>query len=815
MNKNIRLSLKVFKIVLICFVVLFFAVYIYVTVNKKQLVEQVTQQISEKLNGDVKIETADISFFKSFPKVAVLVSNIKITDTMYDRHKHAFFEAKELFVNINVFKLLGKSSPLSGIRVKQGSIFLYTDTAGYSNQYLLKSKKEPTGGPKKTTKDISLNNILLQQMQFVLLDEKREKYHDFVIDELKVSLADEADDLVMDTRVDMLVKSLAFNVPKGTFLKNAGFAGRFEIRYGKKSQVLSFANISVKLSGHPYNLTGTFDLGEKNPGFTLKVKTEDAIYDNVKKLLPGRIDTSLSIVSVSSPLSAEADLYGPLRGGEPYILVRWVVKDATLKTNFMDFDHAYFTGYYKNEVQAGLPRKDPNSVISLSDFKGDWHGLKITSGDIEILDLQKPVLTCDLHSAFPLKDLNELLQTQSLQLTAGDADVQLTYKGPVERNNNTNSFLNGAINISKGKVLYTPRNVEMTELNGKLTFKNSNVALENLHCKVLGNDIVMNGIANNVLTLISTEPNKVSIDYNIYSPQLNLASFTYLLQSPKKAAAKSGKSFNSMASKIDELLEKSRIQVELKTDRLLYKKLDASKLDASITVLQDRYVLNRVNMGLAEGAMQMSGQLVNVQSGRHQASLKAAMQNVNVQKVFYAFENFGQDGITDKNLKGKLTVDADVKIDIDSEGKVLPSSSLGEVNFSLKKGALNNFEPIKKIQKFIFKNRDFETIEFAELKNRLSINRGEITIPRMEIQSSVLSFFVEGLYSSRGNTDVSVQVPFNNLKKRDDDYIPENIGVDKKGGRSIFLRGQPGKDGNVQFKVDLFKRFQKEKEKEK
>ncbi len=812
MKKNLRLSLKILKIVLLCFFVLFLIVYIYVTVNKKQLIKQVTQEIGEKLNGDVKIEAADVSFFKSFPRVAVLVKNIQITDTMYKVHQHAFFEAKELFVNINVFKLLGKTSPLSGIRVRGGRVFLFTDTAGYTNQYLLSSKKDPAGGPKTTSKSISIKSILLQQMNFVLLDLKREKYHDFVIDELKVSLDNEGDDLVMDTRLDMLVKSLAFNVPKGTFLKNAGFAGRFELRYGKKSQVLSFANIRVKLSGHPFNLTGTFDLGEKNPEFTLKVKTEGAIYNNVKKLLPSRIDSSLSIVSVSSPIDAEADLYGPLRGGEPYILARWVVKDASLKTNFMDFEHADFTGYYKNEVKAGLPRKDPNSVISISDFKGEWHGLKITSGNIEILDLQKPRLTCDLHSAFPLKDLNELLQTQSLQLTAGDADVLLTYKGPIERNNNTNSFLNGAINIAKGKVLYTPRNVEMTEVNGKLTFKNSNVAIENLHCKILGNDIVMDGIANNVLTLISSDPNKVSIDYNIYSPVLNLAPFTFLLQSPTKASAKSGKSFNKMASQIDELLQKSRIHVELKADRLLYKKLDADKLNASITVLQDRYVLNRVNMSLAEGAMQMSGQLVNVQSGRHQASLKAAMQNVNVQKVFYAFENFGQDGITDKNLKGKLTANADVQIDISTEGKVLPSSSTGDIIFSLKNGALNNFEPIKKIQKFIFKNRDFDNIEFAELKNRLSIKRGEINIPRMEIQSSVLSFFVEGLFSPRGNTDVSVQVPFSNLKKRNEDYIPENIGVDKKGGRSIFLRGQPGKDGNVQFKLDLFKKFQKNKE---
>ena len=63
----------------------------------------------------------------------------------------------------------------------------------------------------------------------------------------------------------------------------------------------------------------------------------------------------------------------------------------------------------------------------------------------------------------------------------------------------------------------------------------------------------------------------------------------------------------------------------------------------------------------------------------------------------------------------------------------------------------------------------------------------------------------------KGNTDLSIQVPLNNLKKRDEDYNPENIGTDKKGGRSIFLRGRPGSDGNVNFKLDLFNKYKTEK----
>jgi hypothetical protein len=126
-------------------------------------------------------------------------------------------------------------------------------------------------------------------------------------------------------------------------------------------------------------------------------------------------------------------------------------------------------------------------------------------------------------------------------------------------------------------------------------------------------------------------------------------------------------------------------------------------------------------------------------------------------------------------------------------------------------GPLINYEPIKKLQRFIFKKRDFDNIRFAELKNRLEINNQEIKINRMEIQSTVMSMFVEGTYNQKGSTDISIQVPLSNLKKRSEDYNPENLGVDKKGGSSIFIRGRPGEDGKIRFKLDLFKKFDKEK----
>lgn len=146
-----------------------------------------------------------------------------------------------------------------------------------------------------------------------------------------------------------------------------------------------------------------------------------------------------------------------------------------------------------------------------------------------------------------------------------------------------------------------------------------------------------------------------------------------------------------------------------------------------------------------------------------------------------------------------------------NDGQVIPSTIVSQVDFSLKDGALINYEPIKKIQRFIFKKRNFDNIRFAELKNRLEISNQEVKINRMEIQSSVMSIFIEGVYNKKGTTDISIQVPLSNLKKRDEDYNPANIGVHKKAGGSIFIRGKPGEDGNIKFKLDLFNRYEKEK----
>jgi len=138
----------------------------------------------------------------------------------------------------------------------------------------------------------------------------------------------------------------------------------------------------------------------------------------------------------------------------------------------------------------------------------------------------------------------------------------------------------------------------------------------------------------------------------------------------------------------------------------------------------------------------------------------------------------------------------------------------GVVAFFIKKGELLNYEPLKKLEG-IFKTRDFDHIYFAELKDRLDINDGEIRIYPLEIRSTAISIFVEGIYSKKGNTNISIRVPLNNVLKSPEDY-DKMVRSDskRKAGMSVYLRGTPGSDGNIKFKYDPFNKFRKKDNKQ-
>ena len=196
--------------------------------------------------------------------------------------------------------------------------------------------------------------------------------------------------------------------------------------------------------------------------------------------------------------------------------------------------------------------------------------------------------------------------------------------------------------------------------------------------------------------------------------------------------------------------------------------------------------------------------LLSKQKKQNPFQIKAIIEKVQVNKLFHAFENFGQTTIIDSNIKGGFSANVALKGNLGEDLSFVKNSFNGSIGFNLKNGELNNFPPLKTISKFVFKNRNLDSITFSNLSNELTLKNGKITIPKMEIESSAIRMIVQGIYAFEAGTDLELMIPLRNPEK---DKLREEKGLKPKKNKGIilYLRAKDGKDGKVNIGWDALK----------
>src|SRR5690606_35088456 len=154
------------------------------------------------------------------------------------------------------------------------------------------------------------------------------------------------------------------------------------------------------------------------------------------------------------------------------------------------------------------------------------------------------------------------------------------------------------------------------------------------------------------------------------------------------------------------------------------------------------------------------------------------IKEVDVRKLFYSFGNFGQTAILDSNIRGNISADVTASGGIQYSGDLVPHSLEGKVKFNLKNGRLIDFEPLGTIGKIIFFNRDLSDITIAPLSGTLDVDKNNIIIHPLLIQTSAFNIFTEGVYGIPTGTNILVQVPLRNPKKDQKNMVEKDM---KKG----------------------------------
>ncbi|WP_449406715.1 hypothetical protein [Mucilaginibacter gilvus] len=181
-------------------------------------------------------------------------------------------------------------------------------------------------------------------------------------------------------------------------------------------------------------------------------------------------------------------------------------------------------------------------------------------------------------------------------------------------------------------------------------------------------------------------------------------------------------------------------------------------------------------------------------------NVNTTISKVNVRDFF---DSFGLKELTDQNLKGLLSAETNVTLNINDKAALIPQSLSGNVKVNLQNAALINFKGLQGVIKYAFPFRNLKLINIPNLDANFAVNGDKIEISPMQISSSVLNADVAGTYGLNGGTNLTFDVPLRNPKG--DSSITDKTELLKKRYRGIVLHLRAKADENGKVKIGFNK----------
>lgn len=816
--------LKISGVIALIGFLLFGAVELWIYRNKEEIFRQVQALVNEKLNGKLEIEDFRFRPFHGGFGLNFTLANVKLTDSLYQEHQTPFLNLALLHATLDLNGLYKGDFKVKNLVLQDGSLRIFVRKDGYSNLTLFNAqdKKE------EEKKDVGSKDELIKKLSNLRFINFAVSYADsttgvgygalFRDARNNITLTDSATNANFGGAV--FVNGLIFNPEKGGFLMKQETKVQLMLSYNHTDKRLRvFPSVLTTSTNDNISISGVFNLRDTVNRFQINFQARGIAVDNALPILPQKVRAQLDSIGIKSLVDTDVRLLGRRKGTKPKVNLHFKTQPFIYELPVGNLNKVVAEGYYTNQ---GDTLKEPgplNARLTAPQIKGLFGNIPFKVNLI-VNNFVDPVAKLDGYLSANASNMDQLLDSSRYQFKTGQAHIDFHFNGSLKKfydpdKDRFNGKLWGKATLRNLGLDYLPRQVHLRKLNGDIAFNEKSFVFSDLSFSDGPNMLYIQGKMVDLIPYLFGSPKPLRALVNINIPTWKLNWLETLLARREKAPNK-GKKQLKLTALLDDAIDKIEITAKLNSDKVSYKRFNASNLKGEFTVKHNAMRIEYFVMSAFKGAnVRVSGEMENPGgSSLPQLALRGKLTNADVQSVFNSFDNFGQTTLTDKNLKGRLTTEFDFRSRMSNNVQVVPTTMQGELHFNLTQGYINNFGPFLKMKKLIFKNRNLESVQFAPIKNTVRLRGQEIEIAPMEIESNVMTLFVDGIYSFGNKTNINIGIPLSNLKKRDSTYVLDPNNADRKEGSKIFLKAID-ENGEVNIKMAFRKKDKKKNKKEK
>lgn len=739
------------------------------------------QQVNDRLDTKVYVEEVNLRIFQKFPSTSIELKGITIwsshnfdTRSFGRTGADTLLTAETVNISFSIFGLIRKQYNIRQLEIKNGSLRLFTDLSGEGNY-----------------KMISQDNSKGQKEQQVNLSQLRISNFDIFLDNRVKQLVSESNVEQLDlngrfssrnTQIKGSLKGILGEISNKGILYASDRDIRVKLNLNVIDSLFTIKAAQLQIDRILADVDGTFRLNtEKGIELDLYAAARDLSIHEVLDLLPVSMNSTLQNIEGNGILQIYTRITGVANATlTPKIDADFQTSEANLKWDRIPFGvrNLDLTGSYSNGGEFN-PVTTSLLIESVSAMIGDDH----LSGKGRIKNFYDPEFAFELRGDIHPEQWIKWYESIGINNINGTIVSDISVKGSYDRLNPPGErFLyfdiTGGISLEDIYLQINESSTPITGLNGMVQIEND--FWKHSFSGNLGkSDFYISGSGLNLLSFLMEGKQELVTSATFRSDYLDLQEVLDLLPGTDPGDTSSIRFPEMVHLKLDFLI-----------NELTKERFHASGVSGIARYDSPFLHLDSLSMQTMDGTI--TGQFGMAQD-HHNAiftNVNANLRDLDIQKLFYAFNNFGQTQITHEHLKGSISGTSAFSASFSPSFSILTETILSENTLVIRQGELNGFSPIMALSRFV-DLEELRNIQFETLENTILIKDNQVIIPAMDIHSNALNLSASGTHKFSNQYDYRLKLLMSELlynKARRSDNPEFVMAVDNSDTRTLFLK---------------------------
>jgi hypothetical protein len=783
---------KIFLSLLAIFLTLILVGIILAKVFESKIIIYIIDELNNKLSSEVSVQNASFSLLRKFPDATISFKKVLISSGEKDINyssSDTLLSADQIMLSFNILEILKGKYFLQDIQINSGLINVHIDNQGNGNYYFWHEK--PGSGQENF--GIDLQKVRIINSNVIFQDDATAVYVSFHSDKIELKGHFGAARFNMESNLQGTVET--YRREKITYIKNQQITLNLVIEKLEDLYKINKAEIFLE----KIHLAGKGEiLQDQETIINMQIEGQDIRFGTVVRYLPELKNKIPSNLDYDGQFDILLGISGPVSKTKmPHIEVAFKIENAgvTYRKKNIQIMEINLSGVYNN----GMMNNAASTIILVNNFSALYKNSTL-SGSINLRNLLEPEVEYTLESLIDLKDIIDLTGKNTYHLN-GYVNTKLFLKGKQEeilslnRKDFNNLSCTGSIKVSNLQADLPDIPKFAREINASISIDKF-ISINRLTGNICNNELSISGRIDNFTEYFINHSGNLWADINLYSEEFVLDSIFALVNDPSERTE----------SILDKLPDSLYIKLKFWFNHFGFSTFNGRNITGDLFYKPGILVVNHFSGSAMNGSIKVKGSLETQNKMKCNIRCNSIIDNVEIREVFTSFNNFGQDFIQERHIKGKLSGSIEFYGELDRNLNIVLPTILTDGDIVINDGELIGFEPMENLSKFI-DLEELNHIFFSELRNEIYISKEKVIIPQMEINSSAINLFVSGIHGFDNIYNYKIKLSLsellsNKLRSGKKNNTAPSISEDKNHGRTNIYLSIDGTSSDTKVSYD-------------